>query len=139
MPVMIDLDALAVPDSGRALLPLDLHSRAVALGEPTGLFPDGWVQARSAFEFRALDTITSMSLEIWSPPDAEPLGLTLALAGEPTVTLKAPAGVITVLGYTLQAAPATQFTVNLIADRERQLSAADHRRASYILRCIGLY
>src|SRR5438270_13436696 len=99
MPVMIDLDALAVPDSGRALLPLDLHSRAVALGEPTGLFPDGWVQARSAFEFRALDTITSMAFEIWSPPYADQLGLNLALADVPSVKVKAPAGGVREYGY----------------------------------------
>jgi hypothetical protein len=136
---MIDSDTLAVPDGQRSLLPLDLHSRVVAVGEPAGLFPDGWVQARSAFEFFALDSITSMSLEIWSPPHPEPLALILALADEPTVTLKAPAGGVAVLGYTLHAAPRTQFTVKLIADRERQLSATDHRHASYILRCIGLY
>ena len=136
---MIDPDTLAVPHGQRSLLPLDLHSRVVPVGESVGLFPDGWVQARSAFEFLALDTITSMSLEIWSPPHPEPLALTLALAGEPPVTLKAPAGDIAVLGYTLHAAPGTQFTVELIADRERRLSAADDRHASYILRCVGLY
>jgi hypothetical protein len=139
MYLMIDSDSLAVPDGQRSLLPLDLHSRVVAVGEPAGIFPDGWVQARAAFEFLALDSITSMSLEIWSPPHPEPLALTVALAGEPTVTLNAPAGGVAVLGYTLHAAPGTQFTVELISDRERQLSATDLRRASYILRCIGLH
>jgi hypothetical protein len=121
------------------LVPLDPQSRAIPAGEPVGIFADGWVRARSAFKFVALDAITSMSLEIWSPPHPEPLALILALADEPTVTLKAPAGGVAVLGYTLHAAPRTQFTVKLIADRERQLSATDHRHASYILRCIGLY
>ena len=136
---MIDSNAVSMPDAQRSLLPLDAQSRVVAVGEPVGLFPDGWVAARSAFEFRALGTITSMSLEIWSPPHVEPLALTLVLAGEPTVTLKAPAGDVAVLGYGLEAAPGTRFTVELVADRDRQLSAADHRHASYILRCIGLY
>jgi len=139
MYLMTNSDALGVPDGQRSLLPLDLHSRVVAIGEPTGLFADGWVQARSAFEFLALDSITSMSLELWSPPHPEPLALTVALAGEPPVTLHAPAGGVAVLGYTLHAAPGTRFTVELITDRERQLSATDLRHASYILRCIGLY
>jgi hypothetical protein len=138
MHLMIDSDTLAVPDGQRSLLPLDLHSRVVAVGEPAGLFPDGWVQARAVCEFLALDSITSMSLEIWSPPHPEPLALSVALAGEPAVTLNA-AGGVAVLGYTLHAAPGTQFTVELSAGRERQLSATDLRRASYILRCIGLH
>jgi hypothetical protein len=121
------------------LLPLDPQSRAIPAGEPVGIFSDGWVRARSVFKFLALDAITSMSLEIWSPPDAEPLTLTLALGEEPAVTLTAPAGGVAVLGYALHAAPSTQFTVELVADRERQLSATDSRHASYILRCIGLY
>src|SRR3984893_2691899 len=139
MYLMTDSDALGAPDGQRSLLPLDPHSRVVAIGEPTGLFPDGWVQARSAFEFLALDSITSMSLEIWSPPHPEPLALTVALAGEPTVTLKDPAGGVAVLGYTLHGAPGAQFPVGLITDRERQLSATDLRLASYIICCIGLY
>ena len=139
MHLMIDSDSLAVADGQRSLLPLDLHSRVVPVGEPVGLFPDGWVQARSAFEFLALDTVTSMSLEIWSPPHPEPLALTLALPGEAPVMLKAPAGGVAVLGYTLHAAPGTQFAVELTADREQQLSVADDRHASYILRCIGLH
>ncbi len=121
------------------LLPLDPQSRAIPSGEPVGIFSDGWVQARSAFKFLALDDITSLSLEIWSPLDAEPLALTVALGGEPAVTLTAPAGELAVLGYALHAAPSTQFTVELLADREQQLSATDSRHASYILRCIGLY
>src|SRR6266542_4825722 len=118
------------------LLPLDPQSRAIPSGEPVGIFSDGWVQARSAFKFLALDDITSLSLEIWSPLDAEPLALTVALGGEPAVTLTAPAGELAVLGYALHAAPSTQFTVELLADREQQLSATDSRHASYILRCI---
>jgi hypothetical protein len=139
MHLTINFDSLPAPDGQRPLLPLDLQSRVAPLGEPAGLFPDGWVRARSVFEFLALDSITSMSLEIWSPPHAEPLALTLALAGEPAVTLMAPAGGVAVLGYALHAAAGTQFTVELVADRERQLSATDYRQASYILRCIGLY
>jgi len=120
------------------LVPLDPQSRAIPAGEPVGIFADGWVRARSAFKFVALDAITSMSLEIWSP-HAEPLTLTLALGEEPAVTLTAPTGGVAVLGYALHAAPSTQFTIELLADREQQLSATDSRHASYILRCIGLY
>jgi len=50
-----------------------------------------------------------------------------------------PTGGVAVLGYALHAAPSTQFTIELLADREQQLSATDSRHASYILRCIGLY
>jgi len=120
------------------LVPLDPQSRAIPAGEPVGIFADGWVRARSAFKFVALDAITSRSMKIWSP-HAEPLTLTLALGKEPAVTLTAPTGGVAVLGYALHAAPATQFMIELLADREQQLSATDSRHASYILRCIGLY
>jgi hypothetical protein len=118
-------------------LPLDAASRVVLLGKPTGFFRDGWVRAHAAFRCRARDRITSMSLQIWAPPGAEPLTLTLKVPGEKEATVRVPLGRVCAMRYSLNAAPATQFQVELLANRERLLSEMDDRHAAYVLNSIS--
>jgi hypothetical protein len=132
-------DFLAAPDGSPHPARFDPESRIMPLGEPVGFFPDGWVRAHAVFSVRALDRITSMSLEMWSPPDIEPLSITMKLSDSTGVTLTAPAGRIAVLQFPLDIPAAAERTIELIADQERQLSDRDRRRAAYKLRCIGLY
>jgi hypothetical protein len=80
-----------------------------------------------------------MSVEVWTPPEADPFVLTVRLEHEPEVTTTAPGGHVAVLQYPLYAAPFSEFTVELIAACERQLDAPDQRHAAYKIRRIGLY
>jgi hypothetical protein len=118
---------------------LDPESSVIMIGEPTGLFDDLWVRQHAAFSFRAQAAITSMSVEVWTPPEADPFVLAMKVGHEPEVTMAAPGGHVAVLQYPLYAAPFSEFTVELIAASERQLDAPDQRRAAYKIRCIGLY
>ena len=116
---------------------LDPESPAVILGEPTGVFDDLWVRQHAAFSFRAQGAITAMSVEIWTPPEADPFVLAVRLENEPETILSAPAGHIAILQYPLYAAPFSEFTIELIAGAERQLHAPDQRRAAYKIRSLG--
>ncbi len=118
-------------------LPIASPSAVAILGEPEGFFRDGWVRAHAVFRCQALDTITSMSLEIWAPPGDEPLTVTLKVPGENEVTVPAPRGLVSVVRYALHAAPATEFQVALVANRERRLSDTDARSAAYVLNAIS--
>jgi hypothetical protein len=135
---IIKFEPEAVP-SGEPLveLPLASPSTVALLGEPTGFFRDGWVRAHGVFRCQALDTITSMSLEIWSPPGDEPLTVTLRVQGENEVTVPAPPGLVSVVRYALHAAPAAEFQVELVANREQRLSDTDGRHAAYVLNSIS--
>lgn len=117
-------------------LPLDSPSKVVLVGEPTGFYFDGWVRARAAFRCRAVDPITSMSFEIWAPPGDAPLTLTLRALGESEVTLSAPREIACVLRYAVHAPPSMEFSVELVANHEAELSDTDQRSASYVLRSI---
>jgi hypothetical protein len=118
---------------------LDPESPVVMIGEPIGVFDDLWVRQQAAFSFRAQGAITSMSVEVWTPPEADPFVLAMKLGHEPEVAMTAPGGHVVVLQYPLYAAPFSEFTVELIAARERQLDAPDQRHAAYKIRCIGFY
>ena len=135
----IGSEFLAGADGGPHLARIDAQSRVVPLGEATGFFHDGWVRAQAAFSVRALDTITSLSLEVWVPPDAAQLTITMKPSNAPEITLKAPAGRVTVLQFPLEIPPLGERNIELHADRERQLSDRDLRHAAYKLGCIGLY
>ena len=135
----IGSDFLATGDGQLHLARIDAQSRVEPLGEPMGFFHDGWVRARARFSIRALDAITSMSLEIWSPPDTEPLSITVKLSYGPTTTLTAAPGRVAVLQFPLEIPALGERTIELSAERERQLSDRDERRAAYKLGCIGLY
>ena len=117
---------------------LDPESPAVILGKPTGVFDDLWVRQHAAFSFRAQGAITAMSVEVWTPPEADPFVLAVRLDNEPETTLTAPGGHIVVLQFPLYAAPFSEFTIELIAGSERQLDAPDKRRAAYKIRGIAL-
>jgi hypothetical protein len=97
------------------------------------------VRAQAAFSVRALDNIASLSLEVWVPPDAAQLTITMKPSNAPEITLKAPAGRVTVLQFPLEIPPLGERKIELNADRERQLSDRDLRHAAYKLGCIGLY
>jgi hypothetical protein len=116
---------------------LDPESPVAMLGEPTGVFDDLWVRQHAAFSFRAQGAITAMSVELWTPPEADPFVLAVRLAHEPETILSAPAGHIAILQYPLYAAPFSEFTIELIAGSERQLHAPDQRRAAYKIRGLG--
>ena len=137
--MVIGSDFLAAPDGSPHPARFDQESRIVPLGEPVGFFEDGWVRARAAFTFQALAPITSLSLELWAPPDAQPLSVTMKLSGGSEVTLTAPAGRIAVLQFPLDVPASAERTIELIADREKRLSERDQRHAAYKLACIGLY
>jgi hypothetical protein len=117
---------------------LDPESPAVMLGEPIGVFEDLWVRQHAAFSFRAQGAITAVSVEVWTPPEADPFVLTVKRENEPGTTLTAPGGHIAILQYPLYAAPLSEFTIELIAGSERQLDAPDQRRAAYKIRGIAL-
>ena len=117
-------------------LPLDPQSKAVLVGEPAGFYGDGWVRARAVFRCRAVEAITSMSLQIWAPPGDERLALTLRTPAEADVTLTIPREIPCVLEYAVHAVPSAEFSVELLANHEAALSDTDQRRASYILRSI---
>jgi len=78
-----------------------------------------------------------MSVEVWTPPEADPFVLAVRLDNEPETTLAAPGGHIAVLQFPLYAAPFSEFTIELIAGSERQLDAPDKRRAAYKIRGLG--
>jgi hypothetical protein len=118
---------------------LDPESSVVMIGEPVGVFDDLWVRQRAAFSFRAQAAITSLSVELWTPPKADPFSLAVRLAGEPELMTTAPGGHVAVLQYPLYAAPFSEFTIELIAGCERQLDPPDQRHAAYKIRRIGLY
>jgi hypothetical protein len=63
----------------------------------------------------------------------------MKLSDATEITLTAPAGRVAVLQFPLDIPAAAERTIELIADRERQLSDRDQRRAAYKLGCIGLY
>jgi hypothetical protein len=107
------------------------------LGKSTGYFSDGWVRSHAVFRFQALNAITSMSLQIWAPPADEPLTVTLRVPGENETTVAAPRGLISVVQFPLHAAPATEFQVELVANREQLLSDTDPRYAAFVLKSIG--
>jgi len=117
-------------------LPLDSPSKVVLVGEPEGFYSDGWVRAHAVFRCRAVDAITSMSFEIWAPPGDKPLTVTLRAPAEADVTLTAPREIACVLQYAVHAAPSMEFSVELLANHERELSDTDQRSASYVLRSI---
>ena len=137
--MVVGSDFLAAPDGSPHLARLDQGSRIVPLGEPVGFFEDGWVRARASFRFQASAPITSLSLELWAPPDAQPLSVTMKLSDGTEVTLTAPAGRIAILQFPLDVPAAAERTIELIADREKRLSERDQRHAAYKLGCIGLY
>ena len=109
-----------------------------AAPELMGFFEDGWVRAQAAFSVRALDNVTSLSLELWVPPDAEQLTITMRPSNAPEITLAAPAGRVTVLQFPLKIPPLGERRIELTASREQQLSDRDLRQAAYKLGCIGL-
>ncbi|MBV9018409.1 MAG: hypothetical protein JO058_22390 [Alphaproteobacteria bacterium] len=135
----IGSDFLATGDGQPHLARIDAQSRVEPLGEPVGFFEDGWVRAHARFSIRALDAITSISLEVWSPPDAEPLSITVQVSHGPTTTLTAPRGRVAVLQFPLEIPPLGERSIEVSAERERQLSDRDRRQAAYKLGCIGLY
>jgi hypothetical protein len=135
----IGSDFLAGADGRPHFARIDAQSRVVPLGEAAGFFHDGWVRKQAAFSVRALDNITSLSLELWVPPDAEPLTVTMKPSDAPETTLEAPAGRVTVLQFPLDIPPLGERRIELNADREQQLSDRDLRQAAYKLGCIGLY
>jgi len=118
---------------------IDAQSRVVPLGEAMGFFEDGWVRAQAAFSVRALDNVTSLSLELWVPADAEQLTITMRPSNAPEITLAAPPGRVTVLQFPLKIPPLGERRIELAASREHKLSDRDTRRAAYKLTCIGLY
>jgi hypothetical protein len=93
----IGSDFLAGLDGQPHSARIDAQSRVVPLGEAMGFFEDGWVRAQAAVSVRALDNVTSLSLELWVPPDAEQLTITMRPSNAPEITLAAPAGRVTVL------------------------------------------
>ena len=129
----IGSDFLAGVDGQPHSARIDAQSRVVPLGEAMGFFEDGWVRARAAFSVRALDNVTSLSLELWVPPDAEQLTITMRPSNA------APAGRVTVLQFPLEIPPLGERRIELTASREQQLSDRDLRQAAYKLGCIGLY
>lgn len=134
----VEPDELDEPaDEAPVELPLASPDVVAILGEPKGLYRDGWMRAQAAFSFQALTTVTSMSLEIWAPAGDDPLAVTLKLSGENEATVTAPRGLVSVLRYALDATPAAEFQVELVANRERRLSDTDKRRAAYVLKSIG--
>ena len=137
--MVVGSDFFAAPDGSPHLARLDQESRIVPLGEPMGFFDDGWVRAHASFRFQASAPITSLSLELWAPPDAEPLSVTMKLSDGPEVTLTTPAGRIAILQFPLDVPASAERTIELIADREKRLSERDQRHAAYKLGCIGLY
>jgi hypothetical protein len=135
----IGSDFLTGLDGRQHVARIDAQSRVVPLGEAVGFFHDGWVRKEAAFSVRALDSITSLSLELWVPPDAEQLTITLKPSDMPEITLAAPAGRVTVLQFPVDIPPLGERRIELNADREQQLSDRDQRHAAYKLGCIGLY
>ena len=130
-------EPLAAADEAFDAALLDPDSPVAMLGEPTGVFDDLWVRQHAAFSFRAQGAITAMSVELWTPPEADPFVLAVRLEHEPETILSAPAGHIAILQYPLYAAPFSEFTIELIAGAERQLDAPDQRRAAYKIRGLG--
>jgi hypothetical protein len=118
-------------------LPLDGASSVLLLGKPTGFFRDGWMRAHAAFRCQASDRITSMSLQMWAPPGDKPLTLTLKVPGENDVTVSVPLERVCAVRFSLNAAPAAEFQVELVANRERRLSDTDGRHAAYVLNSIS--
>ena len=80
----IGSDFLAGLDGQPHSARIDAQSRVVPLGEAMGFFEDGWVRAQAAFSVRALDNVTSLSLELWVPPDAERLTITMRPSNAPS-------------------------------------------------------
>jgi hypothetical protein len=117
-------------------LPLASPGTVAFLGT-TGFFADGWVRAHAVFRCQALETIASMSLEIWSPSGDELLTVTLRVPGEDEVTVPTPRGLVSVIRYALHAAPDTEFQVELVANHEMRLSDTDARSAAYVLNSIS--
>jgi len=117
----------------------DRESPAVMLGEPTGIFHDLWARQHAVFSFRAQGAITALSVEVWTPREADPFALAVRLENEPEISLSAPGGHIAILQYPVYAAPFSEFTIELIASAERQLDAPDRRRAAYKIRGLGFY
>jgi hypothetical protein len=107
------------------------------LANPRGSFATAGVRAHAAFRCRALDKITSMSLQIWAPPGDEPLTLTLKVPGEKEATVRVSLGRVCAVRYSLNAAPAAEFQVELVANNERLLSEMDGRQAAYVLNSIS--
>jgi hypothetical protein len=132
-------DFLAGVDGRPHFARIDAQSRVVPLGETVGFLHDGWVRKQAAFSVRALDNITSLSLELWAPPDAEQLSITMKQPDVPAITLAAPAGRVTVLQFPLDIPPLGERRIELTADREQQLSDRDLLQAAYKVGCIGLY
>jgi hypothetical protein len=135
----IGSDFLADVDGRPHAARIDAQSRVAPLGETIGFFQDGWVRKEAAFSVRALDTVTSLSLEVWVPPDAEPQTITMKPSDAPEITLAAPPGRVTVLQFPIDIPPLGERRIELTAERERQLSDRDRRHAAYKLGCIGLF
>jgi hypothetical protein len=132
--IIASADPLPAADEAFDAALLDPESPVVMLGEPTGVFDDLWVRQRAAFSFRAQGAITALSVEVWTPPEADRFVLALRLENEPETILSAPVGHIAILQYPLYAVPFSEFTIELIAGAERQLDAPDQRRAAYKIR-----
>src|SRR5207302_5473352 len=64
-------DLLPAADEAFDTALLDPESPVVMLGEPTGVFDDLWVRQHAAFSFRAQGAITALSVEVWTPPEAD--------------------------------------------------------------------
>lgn len=135
----IGSDFLTGVDGRQHAARIDAQSRVVPLGAATGFFHDGWVRKDAAFSVRALDNITSLSLEVWVPPDEGQLTITMKPSDMAEITLAATPGRISVLQFPLDIPPLGERRIELTADRERQLSDRDRRQAAYKLSCIGLY
>src|SRR5215813_2839896 len=122
-------DFLAGVDGRPHSARIDAQSRVVPLGEAAGFLHDGWVRKQAAFSVRALDNITSLSLELWAPPYPEHLSITMKQPDVAAITLAARAGRVTVLQFPLDIPPLGERRIELTADREQQLSDRDLRQA----------
>jgi hypothetical protein len=137
--IIASADPLPAADEAFDAALLDPESPVAMLGEPTGVFDDLWVRQHAGFSFRAQGTITALSIEVWTPPEADPFVLAVRLENEPETILTAPRGHIAILQYPLYVAPFSEFTIELIAGAERQLDAPDQRRAAYKIRSLGFF
>jgi hypothetical protein len=119
------------PDPFR--LPIGPQSTVTLLNQNSGFFPDGWARAKAKFTCLSLSVISTMSLQIWVPPGGRPLELTLRHGNQADIRLTAPTDIGSILQFPINVASAETFSIELLADREWQLSDTDPRHAAYIL------
>jgi hypothetical protein len=132
------VEFLPPPEPGAYGLRLDPESRVAVLGEPAGFFRDGWVVSGARLECRALQAVTSMSLELWVPPGDGELTVTARVSGAPIAAVRVAKGTASLIEFPVDMAAEEAFTVELAADHEQQLSETDLRRAAYVLRRISI-